>query len=95
MGHTYSNLLFHVISATKDRVPQITADIRPRLDSYIGGIVRKFRGVLLEAGGVDDHSHWLISARPDTARPAARPAHIAPALVWLGLRLSAAYFLEW
>ena len=67
MGHTYSNLQYHIVSSTKQRAPLIRPDLRARLDSYIGGIVREAGGTLLSAGGIEDHSHWLVSARPDTA----------------------------
>ncbi len=67
MGHTYHNLEYHIVTSTKGRTPSIRPEIRPRLDSYIGGIVREHGGTLLSAGGVEDHSHWLVSAKPDVA----------------------------
>jgi len=67
MGHTYHNLEYHIVTSTKQCAPFITADVRPRLDSYIGGIVREHGGTLLSAGGVEGHSHWLVSAKPDVA----------------------------
>ncbi len=67
MGHTYANLEYHIVTSTKNREPTIDPEIRPRLDSYIGGIVREHGGTLLSAGGVEDHSHWLVSAKPDVA----------------------------
>jgi putative transposase len=67
MGHTYANLEYHIVTSTKGRAPTIHTEMRPRLDSYIGGIVREQGGTLLSAGGVEDHSHWLVSAKPDIA----------------------------
>lgn len=51
----------HVIFSTKNRDPQITEEIRPRLYPYIGGIVRGETGCLLSIGGMPDHVHLLIS----------------------------------
>jgi REP-associated tyrosine transposase len=51
----------HVIFSTKNRAPQITDEIRPRLYPYIGGILRGETGCLLAIGGMPDHVHLLIS----------------------------------
>jgi putative transposase len=67
MGHTYHNLEYHIVTSTKSHTPSIRPEIRPRLDSYIGGIVREHGGALLSAGGAQDHSHGLVSAKPDVA----------------------------
>ena len=65
MGHTYSNLLFHVIFSTKDRQPLILIDWRTRLYEYMCGIGRGEFGAVLCVGGVADHVHGLISLRTD------------------------------
>jgi putative transposase len=67
MGHTYSNLLVHIIYSTKDRAPFITPDLKPRLYSYIGGIVRNLDGVLVEIGGIEDHVHLFVRFPPKLA----------------------------
>lgn len=59
MGHTYTNLNYHLVFSTKDRLPIITPDAKPRLYAYIGGIVRELRGELIAIGGVEDHVHIL------------------------------------
>ena len=56
----YANLCTHFIWSTKDRRPLIHADLQSDLYSYIGGILRKRKHVLLAAGGVEDHVHLLI-----------------------------------
>jgi REP element-mobilizing transposase RayT len=35
--------------------------MRPRLFSYLGGILRNHKSPLLAAGGVEDHLHLLVS----------------------------------
>lgn len=60
MAHTYANLVVHVIFSTKDRVPQIDAEIRPRLFPYMGGVVRELGCTPMIVNGVEDHVHGLI-----------------------------------
>ena len=64
MSGTYANLNYHIVFSTKDRNPFITAEIQPRLYEYIGGIIRKKRGVLFDIGGMKDHVHLLLRWRP-------------------------------
>ena len=60
MPHTYTDLLSHIIFSTKNRVPLIDADLRPRLLPYLGGIVKRMEGVPLLINGVADHIHMLV-----------------------------------
>ena len=71
MGHTYSNLLFHVIFSTKDRRPTIHEAFEARLYEYMSGVVRKELGRAIIIGGAADHLHALISLRTDIAVAAA------------------------
>jgi REP element-mobilizing transposase RayT len=57
---SYTNLLYHLVYATKERAPFITDDLRPRLHEYLGGTVRGLGGVALEINGVADHVHLLV-----------------------------------
>jgi REP element-mobilizing transposase RayT len=50
-----------LIFSTKDRAPLITAEVRPRLFEYIGGILRSEKCALIAAGGMPDHVHLLVS----------------------------------
>ena len=65
MAGTYHQLIYHVVFSTKARTPWLSAEWAASLYSYIGGIIRSERGVLLTAGGVEDHAHLLLSFRPD------------------------------
>ena len=61
MSHTYCCALFHCVFSTKERRKIITAEIQPRLWSYMGGIARKRKMKALGVGGTDDHAHILLS----------------------------------
>lgn len=67
MANTFTNLLYHIVFSTKDRIPVIHGEMRERLYEYMGGIVRGERGILLEIGGVPDHVHLLVKLRSDMA----------------------------
>lgn len=64
MGSTFFSLHYHVVFSTKERRPFINIDWRPRLHSYLGGIIREMNGVAETVGGVTDHVHLLASLRP-------------------------------
>src|SRR5712691_3739684 len=64
MGSTFFSLHYHIVFSTKERRSLIRAEWRPRLHSYLGGIVRGMNGVAETVGGVEDHVHLLASLRP-------------------------------
>ena len=61
---SYTNLLYHIVYATKERAPLITNLLRPRLHEYLGGIVRGLGSIPIEINGVWDHVHLLVKLRP-------------------------------
>jgi REP element-mobilizing transposase RayT len=61
---SYTNLLYHIVYATKERAPLITNTLRPRLHEYLGGTVRGLDGIALEINGTADHVHLLAKLRP-------------------------------
>ena len=61
MPQSFVCLHVHLDFSTKDRDPVITEEFAPRLYDYIGGIIRNHDGVLIAAGGMPDHVHFLIS----------------------------------
>jgi REP element-mobilizing transposase RayT len=67
MGHSYTNLLYHIVFSTKDRQPWFKNDLAPRLHEYLGGTVRSEGGIPLAIDGWDDHVHILAKLRQDIA----------------------------
>jgi putative transposase len=67
MAGSFVSLHYHLAFSTKDRLPQITDDLRERLWAYMAGIARQERGVALCIGGTDDHVHLLVSLHQDIA----------------------------
>ncbi|MGB7201801.1 MAG: IS200/IS605 family transposase [Pyrinomonadaceae bacterium] len=55
MSHTH--FLFHIVFATKDRKPLITAEWESELYAYISGIIKNYGGQTLEINGMPDHLH--------------------------------------
>jgi REP element-mobilizing transposase RayT len=64
MPHTYTNLIYRIVFATKERFPFITSELKPRLYEYLGGTIRGLGAVLLEIGGLNDHIHLLVKLKP-------------------------------
>ena len=64
MAHTYTNLLTHALFSTKDRMPSIDAELKPRLLAYMGGIARKLGVPMLSLNGPSDHVHMLLLMPP-------------------------------
>jgi putative transposase len=60
MGHTYTNLLTHIIFSTKDRLPYLQGERRDDVFAYLGGIVRELKGTALNINGAADHVHALV-----------------------------------
>ena len=67
MGHTYTNLLEHIVFSTKGRRPLLDAELKPRLFAYMGGIFRQEKCVALIINGPTDHVHILASLSPTVA----------------------------
>jgi putative transposase len=65
MPGTYTKILLHVVFATKGRTPWFDGEKQSRVHSFIGGIVRDERCVMIAAGGMPDHMHLLVSMRTD------------------------------
>ena len=64
VAHTYTQLLYHVVFSTKNRLPLIDGEVQQRLYPYLGGIVRDLRGVDHIIGGMPDHVHLLFALPP-------------------------------
>lgn len=64
MANTYSSLFYHIVFSTKHRKDWIRPEIQQRVWQYIGGIARANAMAALQVGGMPDHSHALIMAKP-------------------------------
>ena len=49
MPHSFTNLLYHIVFATKGRQEWLDADLRPKLFAYLGELLHDRAG-----GGVED-----------------------------------------
>ena len=71
---TFTRLTYHVVFSTRYRRKLIQNEFQEQLYEYIGGIVRFYKGQLIEIGGMEDHLHLLVDFSParsisDTIRP--------------------------
>lgn len=64
---SYTNLVYHIVFATKERAPLITTELRPGLHEYLGGTTRGLGGIALAVGGVADHVHLMVRIKPTLA----------------------------
>ena len=65
MGHTFSNMLVHVIFSTRNRQPIIVDTVAERLYAYMAGVAKKEFGWARRIGGTSDHIHGLLELRTD------------------------------
>ena len=65
MPRSFTNLLYHIVFSTKERRPFITPDIESRVYDYVGGIVHRTGGILLDINGMPDHVHLQVRWRTD------------------------------
>ena len=64
MANTYTCLHYHLVFSTKNRIAWITAEFEQRIWEYLGGIARDNAMRALRIGGVEDHVHIVLGARP-------------------------------
>ncbi|AEU35641.1 IS200/IS605 family transposase [Granulicella mallensis] len=60
MAQSLSYLLIHVIFSTKDRLPLLKEEIRPKLHAYLATVTRNAGCECYRVGGVADHIHLAI-----------------------------------
>jgi putative transposase len=61
MSHT--NLIYHLVFATKSRMPFITNDLKPQLHRYLGGTVKRLGATAYAVNGMSEHVHLLVRLR--------------------------------
>src|SRR5262245_8242039 len=67
MGHSYTNLLYHIVFSTKERHPWLNIEISARLYDYLGGAIRGEGGTSISVNGCPDHIHILAKLKQDKA----------------------------
>ena len=58
---SYTQILYHIVFSTKDRVPCLVKQNHEKLYNYIWGIIKNKKSHLYQIKGVDDHIHFLSS----------------------------------
>ncbi len=61
---TYTQLIYHIVFSTKNRVPCLLKEKREQLYYYIWGLIKKNKSHLYRINGVEDHLHILTSIHP-------------------------------
>ena len=61
---TYTQILYHIVFATKNRDPVLVPERREELFRYIWGITKNLNCTLYRINGVEDHLHILVSLHP-------------------------------
>jgi len=64
MPSTHTNLHYHFVFSTKDRIRLIRPEWKERLHAYMGGIMKNLDCVPLAVGGTSDHVHLLVGLKP-------------------------------
>jgi putative transposase len=65
MPQSYAGAFYHFIFSTMNWNRQIDDELAPLLYDYIGGVFIEHRGILLAAGGMEDHIHLLATIPRD------------------------------
>lgn len=69
MAQTITQLYFHIVFSTKNRIEIIRPDIEDELYAYIGGILNNHRSKLLMGNGIANHAHLLTSFNKNVLLP--------------------------
>jgi putative transposase len=68
----FSQLVYHFVWATKNRLPLITSEIEERLWPYLGSKCKELGYILYAVNGIENHMHVLVELAPTIA-----PADVA------------------
>jgi REP element-mobilizing transposase RayT len=64
VAHSFTDLLCHVVFATKGRNPGLWADVRDGLFTYVRGVLETRSCLCLAVNGMDEHVHVLSRVHP-------------------------------
>ena len=61
---TYTQILYHIIFSTKNRIPCLIKENRKELFKFIWGILKNKKCHLYQINGVEDHLHIVTHLHP-------------------------------
>lgn len=61
---TYTQIIYHIVFSTKNRVNFLTDPLREDFYCYASGIIKNKQGHLYRVNGTSDHVHILTSLHP-------------------------------
>jgi putative transposase len=61
---TYTQIIYHIVFSTKNRICCLSEDKRPELFRYISGIIKHKDCHLYQINGFEDHLHILTDIKP-------------------------------
>lgn len=64
---SYWKLFYHVVTATKNRLPLLSAQNESFIFQIMENKIRELGGTLYAINGVEDHVHFLVSIPPKIA----------------------------
>ncbi len=67
MANTYTQIYIMLVFGTKGRNNLITDEHEEEIYKYISGIIRNKAQKLLQINGMPDHTHILVSLKPDNS----------------------------
>ena len=67
MAHSFTNLLCHIVFATKHRKPALDKPHRDDLFRFMWGCLKERKCHLYRIGGIEDHVHILTGLHPTMA----------------------------
>ena len=67
MPRTYAQLRYHLVFATKRRLPLVSRELRRELYPVMGATISEHGGRMISVGGIPDHVHILFSMKPSLA----------------------------
>ncbi len=63
----YWELYYHIVTATKGRLPFISLDMEPVLYAYLKDKANELEATVYAVNGVSDHVHLVVSVQPKVA----------------------------
>ncbi|NBD39280.1 MAG: IS200/IS605 family transposase [Verrucomicrobia bacterium] len=60
MPQSLSHIAVHFVFSTKNRIPWLSAELRPKLHAYLANVSRNLGCSCYKVGGVEDHVHMAV-----------------------------------